>query len=111
MFVTFKGRDTPLSTTFSQVLIEEQAQSCKLNMLICIINVSIVFPSTPGSIPVVFPMFLMRFRSLHLFVYSFKHVIQIHQVASIHLQGHHEYEKWKIGFCSTYRVLKCFMFY
>ena len=76
-------------------------------MLISITNVSVVLPSSPGSISVVFPMFLMCFRSLRLFVYSFKHVIQAHYVASIHLRARHECEEWKIGFCSTCRVLKC----
>ena len=107
MSLTFQDRDPPLSTTFSQILIWEQAQCCRLNMLKCITNVSVVFPSSPGSISVVFPMCLMCFRSLHLFVYSFKHVIQVHYVASIHLPAHCECEEWKIGFCSTCRVVKC----
>ena len=79
MLLTFKDRDTPFSTTFSQLLIREQFQCCKLNMLICITNVSVVFPSSPGSISVVFPMCL---RSLPLFVYSLKSVIQVHYVPS-----------------------------
>ena len=57
MFLTFTDRDIPFSTIFGQLLIREQGQCCKLNMLICITNVSIVFPSSPGSISVVFPMF------------------------------------------------------
>ena len=56
MSLTFKDRDTPLSTIFSQLLIREQGQCCKLKMLICITNVSVVFPSSPGFISVVFPM-------------------------------------------------------
>ena len=76
----------------------------------CITNVSVVFPSSRGSISVVFLMFSMCLRSLHLFVYSFKRVIQVHHVASIHLQGHRECETWNIGFCSTFRVLKCIFF-
>ena len=57
MFLTFKDRETPLSTIFSQLLIREQGQCCKLKMLICITNVRVVFPSSPGFISVVFPMF------------------------------------------------------
>ena len=107
MFLTIKDRGTLFSTAFSQLLIREQVKCCKLNMLTCITNVSAVFPSSPGSISVVFPMFSMCSRGLHLFVYSFRRVIQVHCVASIHLRGHHECKKWKIGFCSTCRVLKC----
>ena len=44
---------------------------------------------------------------LHLFVYSFKCVIQVHHVASIHLRGRRAWETWNIGFCSTLRVIKC----
>ena len=46
-------------------------------------------------------------RSLHLFVYSFKWVIQVHHVASIHLRGCRAWETWNICFCSTLRVIKC----
>ena len=106
MFLTFKDRGTPFSTTFSQHLIREQVQCCKLNMMTCITNVSVVFPSSPGSISIVFPMFPMCLRGLHLFVYSFQCVIQVHYVASIHLRGRHECKKWKIEFFSTCRVLK-----
>ena len=52
----------------------------------------------------------MCLRCLHLFVYSFKHVIRVHYVASIPLRGRHEHEKWKIGLCSTFRVQKCLCF-
>ena len=110
MFLTFKDRDTPSFTTFSQLLIRDQVQCCKLNMLIYITNVSVVFPSSPGSISVVFPMFSMWLRSLHLFVYSFESVIQVHYIASIHLRGRHECEKWKIRLCSTCRVLNVYGF-
>ena len=107
MFFSFKDRDTPLSTTFSQLLIQVQVKSCKLIMLRCITIVNVVFLSSPCWISVVFPMFL---RSLHLFVYGFNHVIQVPSVASIHLRGRHEHEKWKIRLCSTCRVLKCLCF-
>ena len=80
-------------------------------MLIYITNARVVFPSSPGSISVVFLMFSMCLRSLLLFVYSFKSVIQFHYVASIHLRGHHRCEKWKIRLCSTCRVQKCLWFY
>ena len=67
MFLTFKDRDTPLSTIFSQLLITEQGQSCELKMLICITIVSVVFPSSPGFISVVFPMFFFeKFTSVCL---------------------------------------------
>ena len=69
--------------------------------------VSVVFLSSPCSISVVSTMFPICLRCLHLFVYSFKRVIQVHHVASIHLRGCHEREKWKIGRCSTFRVQKC----
>ena len=107
MFLTCKDRGTPFSTTFSQLLIREQVQCCKLNMMICTTSVSLVFPSSTGSISVVFQMFSMCSRGLHPFVYSFKRVIQVHCIASIHLRGRHECKKWNIGFCSTCRVLIC----
>ena len=107
MFLTCKDRGTPFSTTFRQLLITEQVQCCKLNIMTCTTNVSLLFPSSPGSTSVVFPMFSMCLKCLHLFVYSFQHVIWVHYVASIQLQGCHECKKWKIGFCSTCRVLKC----
>ena len=77
---------------------KEQVQCSKLNMLICITNVSVVLPSSLGSISVVFPMFSMCLRSLHLFVCSFESVIQVHHVASIHLRRRHEHEKWKMDY-------------
>ena len=52
----------------------------------------------------------MCLRCLHLFAYSFNHVIRVHYVASIHLRGRHEHKKWKIGLCSTFRVQKCLCF-
>ena len=107
MFFTCKDRGTPFSTTFSQLLTRDQVQCCKVNMITCNTSVSLVFPSSHGSISVVFPMFSMYLRGLHLFVYSFQHVIWAHYVASIHLRGCHECKKWKIGFCSTCKVLKC----
>ena len=69
--------------------------------------VSVVFLSSPCSIFVVSTMFPICLRCLHLFVYSFKRVIQIHHIASIHLRGCHEREKWKIELCSTFRLQKC----
>ena len=87
MFLTFTDRDTLFSSIFSQLLIREHIQYCKLNMLIYITNVIVVIPSSPGPISVVFPMFSMCFTSLHLFAYSFKRVIQVHYVASINLRG------------------------
>ena len=93
MSLTFKDRDTPFSTTFSQLVIREQAQCCKINMLICITNVRVVLPSSPRSISVVFLMFSMCLGSLHLFVYGFESVIQVRYVASIRLRGRHEREK------------------
>ena len=107
MFLTCKGRGTPFSTTFNQLLIGDQVQCCKLNMITCTTSVTLVFPSSPGSISVFFPMFSMCLRRLHLFVYSFQRVIWAHHVASIHLRGCHECKKWKIAFCSSFRVLKC----
>ena len=79
-------------------------------MLMCITNVSVVLLSSPSSISVIFPMFSMCLRSLHLFDYSFKSVIQVHHVASIHLRGRHEREEWKIGLCSACRVLNVYGF-
>jgi len=38
------------------------------------------------------------------------HIIWVHYVASIHLRGHHEHERWKIRLCSTCKVLKCLCF-
>ena len=76
-------------------------------MLPYITNVTVVFPSFPGSISVFFPMFSKCLTGLHLFVYSFKLVIQVHHVASIHLRGCHECKKWMIGLCPTCRVLRC----
>ena len=49
----------------------------------------------------------MCFTSLHLFAYGFKRVIQVHYVASIHLRGRDKSETWKIGLCSTFKVIKC----
>ena len=109
MFLTFTGRDTAFSSIFSQLLIREHIQYCKSNMLICITNVIVVFSSSPGPISVVFPMFSMCFTSLHLFAYSFKHVIQVHYVPSIHLRGQHKSEIWKIGLCSTFKVIKYYV--
>ena len=83
MFLTIKDRDSLFSCIFRQILIREHIQYCKLNMLICITNVSVVLPSSPGRISIVFPMFSMCFTSLHLFAYSFKHIIQVHCIASI----------------------------
>ena len=74
-----------------------ELQSCKLNMLTYIITLSLMFPSSPCSISVV----------LHMFVYTFKGVILVHDVPSIHFRGRHECEKWKIRLWSTCRVLKC----
>ena len=50
MFLSFKDRDTLLSTIFSQLLIKVQVKSCKLIMLTYFTIVSIVFPLSPGSI-------------------------------------------------------------
>ena len=111
MFLKFKDRDIPFSTTFSQLLIRKQVNCRTLNMLICITNVSVVFPSSAGSISAVFLMFSMCLRSLHLFVYSFQSVIQGNYVTSIHLWGCHECEKWQNRLSSTCRVLKCLCFY
>ena len=66
-----------------------------------------MFPSSPGPISVFFSNVFHVFTSLHLFVYSFKHVIQVHCFASIHLQRQHKSETWKIGLCSTFKVIKC----
>ena len=107
MFLTFKDRDTPFSSIFSQLLIRDHIQYCKLNMVIYITNVSVVFPSSPGPISIVFPMFSMCLTGLHLFGYSFKRVIQVHDGASIHLRGRHECETWKVGLCTTFRSIKC----
>ena len=107
MFLTFTDRDTPFSSIFSQLLTRGHIQYCKLNMLICITNVIVVFPSSPGPISVVFPMFSMCFTSLHLFAYGFKGVIQVHYVASIHLRGRYKSETWKTGLCSNFKVIKC----
>ena len=110
MFSSFKDRVTPLFTTSSQLLIQVQVKNCKLIVLGYITIVRVVFLSSPCSISVVFPMFSMCLRSLHLFVYSFKSVIQVHNVASIDLRGLHKHENWKIGLCSTFMVLKCYGF-
>ena len=59
MFFSFKDRDTPFSTTFSQVLIKLQVRSGKLIMLRYFTIVSMVFPSSPCSIAVIFNMFSM----------------------------------------------------
>ena len=64
------------------------------------------------SVPFLFWLYFSCFsdvflRSLHLFVYSFKDVIQVHDVASISLGGLHECETWKMGLCSTFKAIKC----
>ena len=74
-------------------------------MLTCITNVRVVFSFSPGSISVFFSNVFKR--GLHLFVYSFKLVIQVHYIASIHLRGCHQCKKWKTGLCPTCWVLKC----
>ena len=76
-------------------------------MLICITNVIVVFPSSPSQISVVFRMFSVCFTSLHLFAYGFKRVIQVRDVASIHLRGRPKSETWKIGLYFTFKVTKC----
>ena len=99
MFLSFKDRDTPFSTTFIQLLMKLQVKSCKFIMLRYFTIASVVFPSSRCSISVVFNMFA-RFASVCL-------QLQTRHIASIHLRGRHEREKWKIGPSSTFRLQKC----
>ena len=71
-----------------------------------------ILPLSVCSLPLLaqFLLFSICLRSFHLFVYSFKHVIQVHYAASIHLWRRHERKRWKIGLCSTFNVLKCIFF-
>ena len=55
--LTFKDRHTTFSTSFGQIWIIGEVQSCKLNMLTYIAILNIVFPSSPCSISVVLSMF------------------------------------------------------
>ena len=57
MFLSFKDKDTPFSTTFSQLLIKVQIKSCELIILRYFTIASVVFPSSPCSVSVVFNMF------------------------------------------------------
>ena len=79
MFSSFKDRDTPLSTAFSQLLIQVQVKNCKLIMLRCITIVRVVFLSSPCSISVVFPMFSMCLRS---FMSPYKFTSKTHSLST-----------------------------
>ena len=99
MLLSFKDRDTPFSTAFSQLLIKLQVKSCKLIFAI----VSVVFPSSPCSISVVFNMFAM-FASVCLQLQT-RHpssACRIHPLARAPWT-----RKWKIDLCSTFRLQKC----
>ena len=103
VFLRFKDKNTPFSTNFSQLLIKLQVRSCKLIMLRYFTIVSVVFPSSPCSIAVVFNMFV-KFASVCLQLQT-RHPSSARR---IHLLARaREREKWKIELCYTFRLQKC----
>ena len=102
MFLSFRNRNTPFSTTFSQ-LIKVQVKNCKLIMLRYITCVSVLFPFFQSSTSVVFEMFASICQQLQTCDPSSPD--GIHPLVRV---------LWmrimKIWLYSTYWVLKCLCF-